>query len=796
MEYIDGPLLKGPLPLEQVFKYAAQICDALDAAHGKGIVHRDLKPANILVTKSGVKLLDFGLAKWSRSRAGAAPAATETIALTKDNTILGTLQYMSPEQLEAKDADARSDIFAFGAVLYEMVTGKRAFAGESQASVTAAIMERQPPPLTSVVPVASPSLERVVAKCLAKDPDRRWQSARDLKDELEWIAGAGAPVATAAAPARKPWREYAAWILTVTLLGALAALYLRPRPAAEISRFVIYPPEKTVLAGSQTATVTAPTIALSPDGRAIVFAASEAGARPMLWLRRMDEVAARPVPGTESAQDPIWSPDSRWVGFFSEGKLKKIPAGGGPIQVVSDHLGESRGGSWGPGDTILVSAGNSPIYSIPSAGGKATPVTGFDASRQEKSHRWPHLLPDGRHFLFTVRGSPEASGVYAGSLDGKTRKFLLHLDTSTQYVSPGYLLFLEGDTLLAQAFDAQRLELTGQAFSVAAQVGHSTYGYGPVSVSQTGTLAYAGPILHRGRLTWFDRAGNSLEPVNDEGDYADFRLSPDDNRLATSLVNPRRGFPDIWLTDLTRRSTSLFESTQLVNAGPVWSPDGARLLFRTSRNGLIEIFQKSAAGGGSDEPVLTDAAQRVAHLGAINVLPTDWSPDAANIVYTVTTGESGYDIWVLPLADKKPVRFLGSPADEMHGNFSPDGRFLAYTSNETGRYEVYVQTFPQSERRWQVSTSGGYEPRWRRDGREIYYLSEDRKLMAVSIGAGPSFGVPKPLFQTRVPVGVSALRTNYVPARDGQRFLINTQTSDPPPNPITVVLNWAASLKQ
>ncbi len=424
-----------------------------------------------------------------------------------------------------------------------------------------------------------------------------------------------------------------------------------------------------------------------------------------------------------------------------------------------------------------------------------TPATKLETSRQEKSHRFPVFLPDGRQFLFLVRAAPEASGVYAGSLDGKTGKFLLRVDSGAVYVAPGYLLFMNGSTLLGQAFDAGRLELSGQPFTVAEQVGHSTYGYGAFAVS-TATLAYAGPVQSLGRLTWFDRVGNPIASLGQEGDYVEFRLSPEENRVALTLVNAKRGFPDIWLADLTRHSTSLFQSAAMVNAAPVWSPDGARLLFRTSRNGLVELYQKSAAGGGNSEPVLTDDMQRVAHIGAFNVIPTDWSPDAANVVYTVTGTGSGYDLWLLPISgDRTPVRFLNSPADEMHGNFSPDGHFLAYTSNETGKYEVYVQTLPRSERRWQVSTSGGYEPRWRRDGREIYYLSEDRKLMAVAVGPGPSFGVPKPLFQTRVPAGVSAVRTNYVPTRDGQRFLINTQTSDPPPNPITVVLNWTAGLK-
>lgn len=389
----------------------------------------------------------------------------------------------------------------------------------------------------------------------------------------------------------------------------------------------------------------------------------------------------------------------------------------------------------------------------------------------------------------------EHRGVYAGSLDGKTKKLLVRFDSNAFYASPGYLLYLDGDTLLGQRFDADRLELSGQPVTVAGQVGHSTTVQGAVSVSAAGTLAYAGAVLQLGRLTWFDRDGNRVDTAIPEGDYTDFRLSPDEKRVAASLVDPKTGQPDIWMTDIDRGNSSRFTFGPTLNSAAVWSPDGTRLIFRTNRNGLIDLYQKSAAGGGNEESVLSGEAARRVGMGSPTVTPSDWSRNG-HVIFSVPVG-SGYDLGLLPLAgDRKPVRFIGSPSDQLHGNFSPDGRFVAYSSNESGRFEVYVQTFPLSDSKWQVSTSGAYEPRWRGDGREIYYLSEDLKLMAVSVGAGPSFDVPKPLFQTRVPAGVSLYRTHYVPSRDGQRFLVNTQSGEPAPIPITVLLNWTAGLKK
>ena len=813
MEFLEGETLadrltKGPLSPEQVLKYGIEICEGLEKAHRGGVTHRDLKPGNVMLTKTGAKLMDFGLAKAASVKPASSltatlsgPSADRPSAdqpLTARGMIVGTFQYMSPEQIEGKEADARSDIFALGAVLYEMATGKRAFEGKSTTSVIAAILERNPAPISAVRPMFPRALDNVVRTCLEKDPDDRWQSIRDLRTNLEWIAEGNGAVALSAAH-HSPWRERAAWMLAVALLCAVAIFAVgryRSPAAGETVHFSVNPPEKAVFSGPPNITVPVPQFALSPDGRAIVFVANSTGGDPVIWLRSMDQVTARPLPGTEHAQFPFWSPDSRWLGFFAEGKLKKIPGAGGPVQVLAD-VADAFGGSWGAGDNVIFGKLSSSIFRVSSSGGIVTEVTKMDTI--QKAHRWPQFLPDGRHFLFHVQGGdPERRGIYVGSLEGGTQKFLLRTESSALYAWPGYLLYLEGDTLLGQGFDAVHLELKGEPFTVAEHVGRSTGFNIGVSASGTGMLAYAAAMLQRGRLTWFDRAGNSLNSVGVEGDYSDFRLSHDGQMLAVSLVDPKVWNPDIWLIDLMRGGPSRFTVGSDLSAAPVWSPDGARIVFRTNRNGQTELYAKSAGGGGNEEVVLTYGTQHEAGIDTPNLVCSDWSPDGRYVIASVPQQSTGDDLWLIPMmsGDKKPFKFLGLPADQIHANFSPDGHFVAYTSNESGRYQVYVQTFPLSDRKWQVSTDGGYEPRWRGDGREIYYLSEDRKLMAVSVGAGPSFAVPKMLFQTRVPEGVTSRRTHYVPSRDGQRFLINTQSNDATPNPITVVLNWQAELKK
>jgi Tol biopolymer transport system component/predicted Ser/Thr protein kinase len=766
MEYVEGAQLKGPLPLELALKYADQICQALDEAHRKGITHRDLKPANILVTKSaGVKLLDFGLARVEDG---------EDATVTMEGGVKGTPAYMSPEQWQGKPGDARSDIYAFGCVLYEILTGQSAAAQRTK--------------------LEPPALESIVRTCLEKDPDARWQSASDLRRALAM------PMTVPAVPKRNPWREWTAWIaVAVAMLVSLVAA-LRPSPTPAVVptvRLSINPPENTVLTGPPNASVPAPQVALSPDGRSIVFAAAAIGARPMLWLRSLETGAAHAMPGTEGGNFPFWSPDSLSVGFFADGKLKRVNAAGGPAVEITD-VSDPRGGAWGPDGTILFGTGALGIFRVSSSAGAGTPLTERDTTRQEGSHRFPEWLPDGRHFFYSVRSSlKEQQGVYAGSLDGKTKKLLFRGLTSALYSPSGHLLFEDGDALMAQAFDAQHLELRGQPFVLDDHVARTSFGNVPVSISRAGILAHAQTLSEPGRLTWFDRSGNPAEAIGPPGDYLDFRLSPDQKRLASSLVDPKKGFPDLWLTELALGNPAPFASGDWVNQLSVWSPDGTRILFRTTRyGGVSEFYTKSAGGGGTEEPVLLEQAIRHTGIGTATVTPWDWSPDGKYVLFTAV--DSDPDLWLLPLeGGRRPMKYLSARGEQLHGNFSPDGHLVAYTSNESGRYEVHVQTFPLSERQWTVSATGGSEPRWRADGRELYYLSLDNRLMAVPVNpGGPSLGPPRQLFQTRVPGGLSKYRTHYVPSGDGKRFLINAKTGDSAPVAITVVLNWTAGLKR
>ncbi len=800
MELLEGGtlaerLVRGALALEQALKFGEQICSALDAAHRRGIVHRDLKPGNVMLTKSGVKLLDFGLAKAFASSPLESFTSAQTSAknVTREGTVLGTVSYMAPEQLEGKETDARTDIFAFGAVLYEMTTGSAAFTGTSQASLISAILTSEPPLMSSVQPTTPPALDRVVKTCLAKAPDDRWQSARDVAGELEWIAeGSQAGVALPRI-ARHRTRERITWLLAGASLAAaaiIAVVHFRQAPIeARPARFLLFPPEQTTVAAGPAA----PQAAVSPDGHYLAFAATATTSdrKTHLWVRPLDALAAQKLAGTEGASLPFWSPDSRFIGFFAQGKLKKIDTYGGAPQTLCDApLG--NGGTWNR-EGVIVFAPNREggLARVSAAGGIPAAVTVLDRRRQEIGHVWPQFLPDDRHFLYlALSGQRENRGLYVDSLGSEGPRLVLKTEVRAAYAPPGYLLFLHQGTLMAQRFNPNRLQPLGEPVAVAESVAYNTYnGRDTFSVSENGVLVYrTGRLggLPTSELVWFDRGGKRAGSVEGLGLYLRPALSPDGKRIAVQLLDPQTGAFDIWLVDLARSTVLRLTFGSSNQTHPVWSPDGAQIAFVSDRDGTPNLYRRSSSGAGSEELLLqSDTAKHV----------TDWSPDGRFIAYENQDPKTGADLWLLPLfGDRKPIPFLRTDFSEGQGQFSPDGRWMAYVSDESGRSEVYVQTFPPSGGKWQISDAGGTYPRWRRDGKELFYIADDQKLMAVAVQTGSTLqaGRPQALFQTRffqpiIPYTISA---------DGQHFLINTPTEEDNSSPITVVLNWMVELKK
>ncbi len=801
MEYLEGETLadrlaKGPIPLPQALKYGVEIADALDRAHRQGVVHRDLKPGNVMLTKSGTRLLDFGLAKMIAPSPGpsgltALPTVAGSSPLTQEGTILGTFQYMAPEQLEGKEADARTDIFAFGCVLYEMASGRKAFAGASRASLISAIMSSDPAPISTLQPTSPPVLDRVIRKSLAKNPDDRWQNAADLGSELEWVSEERGLAATAATPTTGWRRRERVLVSIVALLAAtsLALLVLR-RPATQPPRevrFTIPVPEGNVF-GSFT---NAGAVAVSPDGRRLAFTAIPSGGRSLLWVRDLDGLSARALPGTEGAAFPFSSPDSRSLGFFAGGKLERIDVAGGPAQTLCEAP-YGRGGAWSPGGIIVFSpTENAPLFHVVAAGGAPAAETTLAAG--QRGHTWPSFLPDGRHYLFFVETSGSKAEIHTALLGGNESKRLAPAESRAIYAPPGYLLFVREGTLVAQGFDAGSLQLRGDPTAIAERIGRTggaaQSGYAPFSASSNGVLAYGAVAAIRNQLRWFDRRGDAQAPLGPPGDYADPELSPDGKRLAVCRDDPKTGTPDVWLIELARGTMSRFTFDPRYDVYPVWSPDGTRLAFASDREGRQSVYLKAAASG--TEELLLKMPDSVA--------PLDWSPDGRLLVLGVENPKTNGDLWTLALeGPRKPKPLLQSPFNEGEARISPDGRFLAYTSDESGKPEVYVGSFPSMAEKWQVSTAGGSKPAWRRDGRELFYLAEDRKLMSVDVqaGAGLEISSPKLLFQTRTPrVDFPGFHSLYAAASDGERFLIVYEPDAPSSPPITVVLNWTPDRK-
>ena len=800
MEHLEGESLqerlkKGPLPLAQALRHAVEIADALDKAHRHGVTHRDLKPANVMLTRSGAKLLDFGLAKLqaSESNGGVSTLATAAKPLTEAGTILGTFQYMAPEQLEGRDADARTDVFAFGAVLYEMLAGRKAFEGKTQASLISAIMGSEPPPLSALAPLTPPALERVVRACLAKDPDDRWQSAHDVAAELRWISEAGSQAGLPApALARRKHRERLAWAVAALAL-ALAAFAgwrlvgarsgLTPSPF--VLRTNVLLPEKVFLNSA----------VISPDGTRLVFSGVDATGKVQLWVRPLDSYTAAALPGTEGGVLPFWSPDGRHVGFFADKKLKRVDVSGGVPIILLDVDGV--GGAWAASGDILFSASTGPIHRLPAGGGKAEPVTTLDAALHETAHRYPFLLPDGRHFLYlalNVSGNSRdpANRIWVGSLAGEKARPLIAANFAAQYAD-GYLFFIRGGdlggSLLAQPLDVLTFETKGDPVTVADQIGlYGDYlGLGNYSVSRSGTLVFDAFRL-RTRLEWFDRAGKQVGVFGDPGPHFNPRISPDGTHIAFDFYDTGTQTTQVWVGDVSRGVRTRLTSGPSSNSGPVWSGDGSRVAFQSDRRHQADVYVRRRDGTGTDEALTDEDGQKI---------PTDWSRDGRFLALfdREAGGNRLIRLSALPLdGDRKPVVVV-PPLSGTLGSvrLSPDGRFAAYDTDESGRTEIYVVSFPEGQGRVQISNAGGTHPRWSRGGREILYTAFDGRVTAVEVDRSRGFRVstPRPLFP--LPEGTGPL---WDVSPDGERFLLNVPVIKSSSVPLSVVVNWTAGLRR
>jgi eukaryotic-like serine/threonine-protein kinase len=802
MECVEGETLakrldRGPLPLEQVLTYGAQISDALDKAHRSGMVHRDLKPGNVMLTATGAKLLDFGLAKPASPLASTAMRdLTKDSVATEQGTIVGTFQYMSPEQVEGKELDGRSDIFSLGAVLYEMLTGKRAFEGKSQLSVASAILEKDPAPISSVKPTAPPALEHVIRKCLEKSVDDRWQSAHDLRGELEWISQTSR--GAVALPVRSRHRRFA-MLGAVVLLVAIAVLAMvlvlsnrQPSPVARarIQFAITLPP------GETAPLQTWPALAISPDGTELVYVAGR-GESKQLYFRSMDRLEVTPLAGTQNASSPFFSPDSQWIGFFADGKLKKVNLRGGFPTTLCDAT-DDRGGSWGADDTIIFApAPTSGLMRVPASGGTPQVLTSLDAGKRERTHRWPEVLPGGKALVFTI-GSADAIDYYLDakiavqSFETGKREFLPVEGTFARYDPAGYLLLAQRGGLFAVPFDLKRLKVIGPPVRVFDDVAmDASTGAVDFSLSGTGSLAYlpGGWSYTDLVLAWADRKGSVLPLHAPPRAYANAHISPDGKRVAVS--DQGSSSSGIWVYDVSRET--MMRLTYASDVSPVWTPDGKRITYMEEANRTFAIKWKPSDGSGAEETLL--APQNFVQV------PVSWSPDGKFLAYTSVGGPvfSGQRVWILPLEGKRQAReFVKTGSLEGTPRFSPDGHWIAYASGESGHPEVYVEPFPGRGGKWQISTEGGNWPVWGRNARELFYLNGS-KIMSVGVTIKAGFTASTPRVLADLPIQISSFYAGngeFDVSPDAQRFLfVKAREQNALPGEVRVSLNWSEEWK-
>jgi eukaryotic-like serine/threonine-protein kinase len=798
MECLEGETLakrleKGPLPVEQVLKYGVQIADALDKAHRSGIVHRDLKPSNIMLTSTGAKLLDFGLAKPASPLVHMATmtATKMETPVTEQGTIVGTFQYMSPEQVEGREVDGRSDIFSLGAVLYEMITDQRAFEGKSQLSVASAILEKEPAPITTLKPLTPPALDHAIRNCLAKNPDERWQTAKDLSLELNWIAVSGPEgLANPPEPLHPRRTTILLWGALSLLLAAAtgtAAWTMRPQPPPQpVSRTVI-----TLPPGQHLTSLNERVLALSQDGTQLAYVALQ-GEKQQIYLRSMDNPQPRAIPGTEGGTSPFFSPDGQWLAFFANQKLKKVSLDGGGVITLADAT-NPHGGSWSSEGTIAFPSASGALQQTPDTATASQPLS--RGEKDEVAHRNPEFLPGGKSLLYVTSTSSFnwGSDAHVVAQRGMSdRRNLVTGAVSPQYASSGHLLVAQEGNILAAPFDAERLMITGPFSSVVEGVLQSRFsGVAQYAVSRNGSLAFVsgGVQTDQRRMVWVERNGKDQVIGAPVRAYLFPRISPNGQHVAVTVAEATT---QVWSYDLFRETLTrmTFEGNQ--NSNPVWSPDSKRIAFRSLREGGDSILSEPAEGGQSEKLFADDHS---ADAPPLPVVPMSWSPDGQTLAF-LRVGQ--IDVWMLSLNERKAKPFLATPFSEGAPRFSPDGRWLAYVSNESGRYEVYVLAYPGLGGKLQISTDGGTEPVWNPKGRELFYRSGN-KMMVVDVVTQPTFtaGKPRVLFQGQF-LPSPATAPNYDVSPDGQRFLM-LKAAEPEgeePTQINVVFNWFEELKR
>jgi Tol biopolymer transport system component len=809
-ELLEGQSLRerlegGPIPPRKVIELVVQVCSGLAAAHEKGIVHRDLKPENLFITSdSHVKILDFGVAKLIHPDVKADPYAKTTTSgpTTEAGTVVGTAAYMSPEQVRGQAVDHRSDIFSLGVVLYEMLSRAKVFHRESAVETMNAILKEEPPDLATIDPKVPAGLARVVEHCLEKLPADRFQSARDLAFALQALSATSGETRVDARAGqfltRSRFRERLAWgvaaAIAVVAIGALLALRHTRRPnRADLTRFAVTGPEAGTLVNDVSAS------AISPDGRRLVFTVMDAAGTMRLWIRPLDSLTAQPLPGTEGAMLPFWSPDSRFIAFFAQGKLRKVSVAGGSAEVICDAP-DGRGGTWSK-DGVIVFAplSSGPLLKVAAEGGVPVGAVKPDTARGEYRLRFPFFLPDGRHFLFVSMPRKQSGfDVHVGALDSTEPRRIGSALSAPIYAEPGFLLFVLDDRLVAQRFDLSSLQPVGKVVPLADAPPLGVFDAGvALSASANGVLAHAASSPPATELVWLDRAGRQTGKIPlPPGSYSNPSLSPD-GRWATVTRFNSSASSDLWLVDLQRAVTTRLTFDGRVAGGwgmsvpVVWSPDSTRVAYCYDRYGVYDVYQVLASGAGRPEPLV--------HSDVIWKLPVAWSPDARYLIFTQESSGGEYDLWMLPLqGDRTPVPYLHTPFNEDLAAVSPDGRWLAYDSNETGTPEIYVRSFPEPGEKYRVSTSGGMIAQWSRDGKELVffslseYYSGSGPIYAVDVETKPTFkaGTPRVLFTPRPDI------SGLVATADLSRFLATAPAEGAPPASITITLNWPAALER